>query len=280
MGAEPQRYLIVQFTDVPHYGGGNLVTLQYKLFEGSNNIEVHYQAAPSDSGTHSAGIENETGTVGLQYYRGASALATPLAVCYLYPGQQACGSGGVDAPWLVETPDMGTVGAGETLPVSLRFDATVITQTGTYTAELYFSGDFGNVVTPATVVMHVEEPVAAIELDVTVSASNECGTADTVEVMPGSVVYYCYTVTNMGNTMLPSHTITDTVFGHVDTFVYELMPGESESVIYPQPVTAATTSTARWTASHSGLGMSAMAEDSVTVTMSMYYLYLPIISKP
>jgi hypothetical protein len=82
LGTAPDRYFIVQFTDIPHFGGGNLVTKQYKLFEGSNYIEIHYQAAPSDGGTHSAGIENATGTAGVQYYRGTETLPTPLAVRY------------------------------------------------------------------------------------------------------------------------------------------------------------------------------------------------------
>jgi hypothetical protein len=33
-------------------------------------------------------------------------------------------------------------------------------------------------------------------------------------------------------------------------------------------------------AEHPGMGMSAMAEDTVTVMLSMRYLYLPIIVKP
>lgn len=82
LGTAPNRVFIVQYTDVPHYPSGNLVSKQYKLFEGSNVIEVHYLAAPSDGGTHSAGIENATGTLGLQYYLGTAGLPTPLAVRY------------------------------------------------------------------------------------------------------------------------------------------------------------------------------------------------------
>lgn len=82
LGAAPNRVFIAQMTNVPHFGGGNLVTLQYKLFEGSNNVEVHYQAAPSDGGTHSAGIENVNGTLGVQFFRGTTALPTPEAVRY------------------------------------------------------------------------------------------------------------------------------------------------------------------------------------------------------
>ena len=78
----PNRYFVAQFTNVLHFGGADPVTLQYKLFEGSNLIEVHYSAAPTGGGTHAAGIENETGTVGTQYYLGTVALATPIAVRY------------------------------------------------------------------------------------------------------------------------------------------------------------------------------------------------------
>jgi len=81
-GTAPNRYTIVQVTDVPHYPSGNTVTLQYKLYETTNVIEVHYQAAPSDGDAHTAGIENQDGTVAAQYYNGTAALATPLAIRY------------------------------------------------------------------------------------------------------------------------------------------------------------------------------------------------------
>jgi hypothetical protein len=112
LGNAPTRRFIVQFTDIQHYPGGAPVTFQYKLFENSNNIEVHYQAAPSDSGTHTAGIENQSGTDGTEYAYTTTSLSTPLAVCYQYPGQPACGSGGQDAPWLHEVPMMGTLEPG------------------------------------------------------------------------------------------------------------------------------------------------------------------------
>jgi len=82
LGVAPNRYFVAQFTNVPHFGGGDLVTMQYKLFEGSGVIEVHYGAAPTGGGTHSAGVENATGTVGTQYYIGVAPLVTPIAVRY------------------------------------------------------------------------------------------------------------------------------------------------------------------------------------------------------
>ena len=89
MGTAPNQYLLISFINVQHYPSGNPVTMQYKLFE-NGSIEVHYQDAPSDGGTHSAGIENQDGTAGVQYYLGTAALATPIAVRYaLVPVESA-----------------------------------------------------------------------------------------------------------------------------------------------------------------------------------------------
>ncbi|KAB2966144.1 MAG: hypothetical protein F9K18_06010 [Thermoanaerobaculia bacterium] len=82
LGVAPNRRFVAQFTNVPHFGGGNLVTMQFKLFEGSNVVEVHYQAAPADGGQHSAGVENETGAVGNQWVLQTTGLPTPIAVRY------------------------------------------------------------------------------------------------------------------------------------------------------------------------------------------------------
>ena len=57
LGAEPGLHRPVHRRP-PLRLDGNNVTFQYQLFEGTNVIEVHYQAAPSDGGTHSAGVED------------------------------------------------------------------------------------------------------------------------------------------------------------------------------------------------------------------------------
>lgn len=85
LGTYPYRRMLVEFNDIQHYGTGNAVTMQYKLYETTNNIEVHYAAAPSDGGNHSAGIENASGTIGLQYQYGTSNISAPVAVRYVYP---------------------------------------------------------------------------------------------------------------------------------------------------------------------------------------------------
>jgi cytoskeletal protein RodZ len=190
-------------------------------------------------------------------------------------------AGSLDVLWLSTDPITGTVAADSITTADVIFDTTVLTQTGVYNAFLRVLTD--DPMSPAIdipITLTVTDPEPAITLSVTVSLDDECGTADTLSVAPGSVVYYCYTVTNIGNIMLPNHTITDSVHGPMTSFVYDLMPGMSESVIISKTITADAVSTVQWMAEHPGMAMSAMAEDTVTVTVTMRYLYLPIIMKP
>jgi hypothetical protein len=85
LGTPGSRTFIAQYTNVAHFNGGPQVTWQIKLFEGSNEIQVHYPNAATDGGTHSAGIENTTGTIGNQFYIGTAALPANTAVLYTPP---------------------------------------------------------------------------------------------------------------------------------------------------------------------------------------------------
>ncbi len=267
LGTAPFQYLVVQFTGVPHFGGGNEVTMQYKLFEGSNNIEVHYMAAPPDGTDHSAGIENDTGTDGVQYYFGGAGLGPDLAVCYLYPGQFACGSGGVDAAWAIESPDLGMILAGETLAVDVGFHSEVVTQTGTYTANLLFAGNYVNAVSPATLVMHVSDAGVQIGPDHSGSGAH------------GSQVVYDFTVMNTGwvtdtYSLSATHgTFTATLS---TTTTGPLGPGESmdmtltvdipDDALFGEFDIATITATSTW-----DVNMSDSATATTTVVEYLYY---------
>ena len=185
-----------------------------------------------------------------------------------------------DIPWLSVAPASGTTPADGESTVNVNFDATGLTA-GEYEALLCVnSNDPMMPLVEIPVALTVADPEPAITLNVTLSLDDECGTADTLMVDVGTVVYYCYTVTNMGNIMLTNHTITDSVYGPMTSFIYDLMPGMSESVIISKTIMVDAVSTVQWMAEHPGMGMSAMAEDTVTVMLSMRYLYLPIIVKP
>jgi hypothetical protein len=62
MGAAPNRILAVEYNNIQHYGGGNPITSQVLLYEGSNFIEIHTTSMTSDGGSHTMGIENAGGT--------------------------------------------------------------------------------------------------------------------------------------------------------------------------------------------------------------------------
>jgi len=68
-GVSPNREFVVQFTDVPYlYHRDTLNTFQYVLYEGTNDIQVNYLDITSyGEAKTSAGIENDYGTIGLQY---------------------------------------------------------------------------------------------------------------------------------------------------------------------------------------------------------------------
>ncbi|MBL1275026.1 MAG: PD40 domain-containing protein [Ectothiorhodospiraceae bacterium] len=86
-GTAPNRVVIVEFFNVPHYDDEGTNRFEYKLFESTNIIEVHYAQLFGDGGTTSAGIEDATQTTGLQYYldsgdNGLLDLTLPFAVRY------------------------------------------------------------------------------------------------------------------------------------------------------------------------------------------------------
>jgi Thrombospondin type 3 repeat len=82
VGSAPNRAFIVQFTNVQHFSSGTPVTFQFKLLEADQSIEVHYSNVATDGGTHSAGIENESGTIGAQWRLGSGLAFTDTAVRY------------------------------------------------------------------------------------------------------------------------------------------------------------------------------------------------------
>ncbi|KAA3621603.1 MAG: HYR domain-containing protein [Flavobacterium sp.] len=62
VGVAPNRILVVEFFNVDHFSSGNQVTAHTQLYEGSNLIEIHTTAMPSDGGSHTQGVENMDST--------------------------------------------------------------------------------------------------------------------------------------------------------------------------------------------------------------------------
>ena len=63
-GSAPNRVFVIDFNNVPHFGGsGGNITGQIQLFESTNVIEIHTGSMVSDGGNHTQGIENASGTI-------------------------------------------------------------------------------------------------------------------------------------------------------------------------------------------------------------------------
>ena len=68
LGTAPNRKLVVEYLNVPHYPNGPAtISAQLHLFEGSNRIEIHLIDVQSDGGNRVLGIENAAGDDGLAY---------------------------------------------------------------------------------------------------------------------------------------------------------------------------------------------------------------------
>jgi len=79
-GIAPNRIFTVEMAGRNHFGGANPCTVQVQLFETSNDIVMQLQTATADLGSPTQiGIENSSGTVGLNYNPGGANPTIPAA---------------------------------------------------------------------------------------------------------------------------------------------------------------------------------------------------------
>lgn len=277
--SEPNRVIIEHYQTSTCCVSPDSATWQM-ILSSDGNILFQYQDVTFGTGSDygasgTIGIQGDAVT-GVQYSYNTASLAPELAICFPYPGSGDPTCGGLDdAAWATENPDNGTVDAGASTDVTVTFDSSVVTATGTYTATLIFDGTFENDVEPATLVMHVVDAAPAIELTTTVSTDGSCGLTNAVSVAWGSDVTYCYTVTNIGNVMLNSHTLTDDQLGTLlNGAAYDLQPGDSYSYLTTvtidppaPPFPSNLTNCATWVATRDALSATSN-EACATVTIS------------
>ena len=93
-GIAPNRKLIVNFTNVPHFGGGGgALSSQLVLNETTNVIEIFTTSQISDGGLHTMGIEDISGTIGnVAPGRNATSWSTSNDGKRFTPGQPPVGS--------------------------------------------------------------------------------------------------------------------------------------------------------------------------------------------
>ncbi len=141
---------VVQWDSVPRYNSagasGELDTLHFQIVFKPNgeyllNYRKIYTAVPADLITHTIGVENAAGTVGLQVVNNAAYIHSNLTIRVFLP----------DAPWLSENPTLGAIPPSSTQDIQVTFDATGLTPGTTYNANMFVEATHPDVTSPFTV---------------------------------------------------------------------------------------------------------------------------------
>jgi len=126
--AENEQF-IVEWYQVPHWGGGGTYTFEAILYP-DGHVLYQYESMSGNLTSATIGLENSTGTVGLQVVYNASYVHDSLAVWL-----------GQNLGWLTEHPLGGEVAVGEYFDVALVFNTEGL-EVGNYGALLHvFSND-------------------------------------------------------------------------------------------------------------------------------------------
>ena len=186
-----------------------------------------------------------------------------------------------DLPWLSESITSGTVPLDACTSIDIFFSSEDLME-GVYLGNLSVASN-----DPVTPLMNIPVSLtvssSAIQLTKTVGlVDNACGTSDQLSVYQNTTVYYCYTVTNTGGTLLELHDLYDDQLGQLlQSFPYSLSPGASIYVMSNGVlITASVTNQATWDAEYGD--QSATDSDMATVTVIPdpdVWIYLPTILK-
>ncbi len=140
----PNNRFIIQYTNVPHYTGTvGVYTFQVILYA-NGSILFQYLDLQGTVNSSTIGIENGSGTVGLQVAFNSSYPQNNLAVFL-----------GKDVSWLSSDPTSGTIAAGDSAKIALTFDSNGLAPAeADYYADLIISSnDFAN--TPKVIPVHL-----------------------------------------------------------------------------------------------------------------------------
>ena len=95
-----------------------------------------------------------------------------------------------------------------------------------------------------------------------------CATDNSIGVLAGTTVYYCYEVTSNATTTRSLHTLVDSELGSILTaFPFNLAPGASVWLTKSAVINATTVNTATWTAYNPARADELMSTDTATVNV-------------
>jgi hypothetical protein len=138
--------LVVEFLNVPLYGSsGSLATCEV-ILKSDGTIKMQYQRVDHQGGGATVGVQNSTGSSGLQFSYNSSVLHANLAVQFSRSNA-----------WLTLAPNSGTVGPGQITHTAATFNAAGMSA-GDYSAVLTIaSNDPDEPTVQVPVTFHVRE---------------------------------------------------------------------------------------------------------------------------
>ncbi len=143
IGAAPNRKCIIQWTNMGFYASPVLMgTFAVILYEGSNNIQIQYRSiidntsARAHGQSATIGLENATGTAGIQYaYHNSSAVESEQAILFTRSGSTYTVNSSATYDGVYLTKNISLPEPGIPVLVSPAYDAVVgLTQTFEWTA--------------------------------------------------------------------------------------------------------------------------------------------------
>ncbi|MCK4774614.1 MAG: choice-of-anchor D domain-containing protein, partial [Candidatus Krumholzibacteria bacterium] len=216
----PGNRFIVQYQNVPHYSGGGPYTFEV-ILNANGSILFQYLTMNSPVNGSTTGIENATGTDGLQVAFNTDYVHDNLAVRFS------------TAPaWLSVDPGSGTVPPGMSMDVDVTFDAAGLNGGDYYSDIVVANNDPLN-----------SEWIVPAHLNVT--GAPDISVSDTLlafgQVFIGGTVLDTVVVKNVGTDLLAVGSVaTDHPDYTVDVASFNLNPGESQDIqVTFTPTTAA-----------------------------------------
>ncbi len=170
---------------------------------------------------------------------------------------------------------------GETVTITTSL---VVTETVTGVANwVATDGGTNTAVASDSTTVTVVNPAIRVSKTVGTEAG-VCASTNEIDVLAGTTVYYCYSVTNIGDVTLSLHDLVDDQLGTIlSGFAFDLLPGASVNTVaagltISSTIMTTTVNTAVWTA-YNDATISASATATANVRTGYFY-YLPIILQP
>ncbi|MDP2209925.1 MAG: choice-of-anchor D domain-containing protein [Bacteroidota bacterium] len=215
-GISPNRYFVVEYNNIPNFGGGENKTFEIIFFEGSNQIKFQYLTAPDDP--NSIGIESPDQTMGMGNGGTGDLFISPTVVKNNYAIEFSS-----QPPWLTATPSSGVVPPSSSVNIDVKFSA-IGKDGGEYDANIFIINndpDEDTVRVPAH--MHVTGAP-------NITLSDTAFDYDTVFI--GVASQETLRVSNVGTDVLNVSNITsDQADYTVDITNFGLSPGQSQNVV-------------------------------------------------